>query len=131
MLNVALQGKAYPEISIVIEPERVDAFARAVAHRAGGVPPTFVTVPEIAAGLARAVADPELGLELLAVLHGEQEYEWHRALRLGETVTARSTIESIRGRGGRWFLVLRTVLVDGAGEEVVVARSTLIVREEG
>jgi acyl dehydratase len=68
-------------------------------------------------------------LDLAKVLHGEQEYEWARPMRVGETLTAETVIESIRGRPSMRFLVLRTLLRDEAGETVVAARSTLIVRE--
>ena len=130
-LDIALQGKSYAPVHFTVEHERVRAFARAVAQRVEGIPPTFATAPEIAAGLSNVLGDPELGLDLSAVLHGEQEYVWNRPLRVGERLTASSTIESIRGKGAMWFLVLRTVLRDEAGDDVVVGRSTLIVREGG
>ena len=130
-LNEALQGTSYPPVTFVVQEQRVRAFAAAVADPCGGVPPTFATAPEIAAGLANVIGDPELGLDLSAVLHGEQEYEWVRPLRVGEAVEAEATIESIRGRGSMRFLTLRTFLRDEAGLTVVVARSTLIVREDG
>jgi len=130
-LNEALQGTSYPPVTFVVQEQRVRAFAAAVADPCGGVPPTFATAPEIAAGLTNVIADPELGLDLASVLHGEQEYTWTRPLRVGETVTAEATIESIRGRGPTRFLTLRTVLREASGETVVVGRSTLIVREDG
>jgi hypothetical protein len=92
------------------------------------VPPTFVTAPEIAAGLARVVADPELGLDLSRVLHGEQAYTWSRAIEPGERLTARASIASIRGRPTLEFLTLRTEIAGGDGTIVCVATSTLIVR---
>lgn len=130
-LNEALQGKAYAPVTFEVREERVRAFAAAVVHPGEGVPPTFATAPEIAAGMANALADRELGLDLSRVLHGEQEYEWARPLRLGETITAEATLESIRGRGSMRFLTLRTLLRDEGGRVVVTARSTLIVREDG
>ena len=130
-LNEVLQGTAYPPVTFVVQEQRVRAFAAAIADRGGGVPPTFATAPEIAAGLANVIADPELGLDLSSVLHGEQEYTWTRPLRVGETLIAEATIESIRGRGSTRFLTLRTVLREASGETVVVGRSTLIVREDG
>ena len=130
-LNEALQGTSYPPVTFVVQEQRVRAFAAAVADPCGGVPPTFATAPEIAAGLANVIADPELGLDLSSVLHGEQEYTWTRPLRVGETLIAEATIESIRGRGSTRFLTLRTVLREASGETVVVGRSTLIVREDG
>ncbi|HLA92962.1 MAG TPA: MaoC family dehydratase N-terminal domain-containing protein [Actinomycetota bacterium] len=130
-LNETLQGKTYPPVVFEIKEERARAFAAAVAHKGAGVPPTLATAPEIAAGLANVIGDPELGLQLSSVLHGEQEYVWTRALLVGETVSAEATIESIRGRASMLFLTLRTLLRDEAGETVVVGRSTLIVREDG
>jgi acyl dehydratase len=50
---------------------------------------------------------------------------------VGETLTASATIEGVRDRGGMRFLILRTEVVDEAGELVASGRSTLIVRGEG
>ncbi len=127
-LNAALEGKAYPAVAFTVEEEHVKRFAAAVGDDGSFVPPTFVTAPEIAAGLAKVIADAELGLDFARVVHGEQEYEWFRPVRVGETLTVQGTIEGIRGKGGHEFLTLRTEFGDAGGEPVVVARSTLIVR---
>lgn len=130
-LNVALEGKSYPPVRFVVDPEYVRRFAAAIGEEAGGVPPTFVTAPEILAGLAQVVGDPELGMDFTRVVHGGQEYEWRRALRIGEALEVRSTIEDIRAKGGHGFLTLRTEMRDEQGALVVLARSTLIERGEG
>lgn len=128
-LNADLVGKTYPPVRVDVDPERVRAFAEAVSYRGGGVPPTFVTVPEIAAGLVNVVRDPDLGVDLARVLHGDQEYRWERPVEVGETIVAHATIDAIRGKGDTEFLAIRTEIRDGAGELVVVARSTLILRD--
>jgi len=130
-LNQDLEGKTYPPVLFRVEEARVRAFADAVGHRGPGVPPTIVTVPEIEAGLSNVVSDPELGVDLARVLHGEQEYVWTRPAAVGEVMTAESTIESIRGKGGMQFLTLRTELRDETGSLVVSGRSTLIIRGDG
>lgn len=127
-LNPAIAGKRYPPVEFLLDAERVRAFATAVGHPTDDVPPTIVTVPEIAAGLANVLADPDLGLELSRVLHGEQEYEWGHPFALGERVMAEATIEDIRTKAGLEILRIRTDLRDEAGRTVVVGRSTLIVR---
>src|SRR5262245_56657036 len=127
-LNADLVGRTYPPVRIEVDPERVRAFAGAISHPGDGVPPTFATVPEIVAGLGNVVADPELGVELSRVLHGDQEYRWERPIRVGETLVANATIDSIRGKGETEFLGIRTEILDAAGEVVVRARTTLIVR---
>lgn len=128
MLNGSLEGRRYPAVRVTIDEDRVRSFAHAVDHRGPGIPPTFLTVPEIEAGLRNVLADPELGVDLARVLHGEQSYEWSRPLALGETVVAEATIESIRGRGALQFLSLRTDVRDERGVAVAVARSTLLIR---
>ncbi len=127
-LNASLVGKTYPPLAFSLVAGRVASFATAVGHPGTGVPPTFATVPELAAGLANVLADRDFGLDLSRVLHGEQEYEWTRPLAIGETLTAQATIEEIRSRGGLEFLTLRTELRDEAGIVVVMARSKLLVR---
>jgi hypothetical protein len=127
-LNTELVGKTYPPERFEVDAERVRAFADAVAYQGDGIPPTFVTVPEIVAGLGNVVRDPDLGVDLARVLHGDQEYRWERAIEIGETLVAQATINSIRAKGETEFLGIRTEIRDGASELVVAARSTLIVR---
>lgn len=126
-----VEGNKYPPVRFRVDEMRVRAFADAVGQRGPGVPPTIVTVPEIEAGLDHVVSDPRLGIDLSRVLHGEQEYRWSRPVLVGETLTASATIESVRDKGGMRFLILRTEVVDEAGEPVAAGRSTLIVRDEG
>ncbi len=127
-LNAALQGKTYDEVSFTLEPERVRAFADAVGHNAEGVPPTFVTAAEHEVGIAAVLADRDLGLDYARVVHGEQEYEWHRPMRVGQTLRVVTSIGSIRSKGSMDFLTLVTELRHEEGELVAVARSTMIVR---
>jgi hypothetical protein len=127
-LNPSLVGKGYPARAFTLDADRVARFAAAVGHPGDGVPPTFVTVPELAAGLENVLSDAELGVELSRVLHAAQEYEWGRPFTVGETVTAEARIEDIRSKGDLDFLTLRTELRDEGGRVVVVGRSKLIVR---
>jgi hypothetical protein len=127
-LNADLVGKTYPPVRIDVDAERVRAFADAVSYRGDGVPPTFVTVPEILAGLGNVVHDPDIGVDLARVLHGDQEYRWERPIEVGDSLVAYAAIDSIRGKGETEFLGIRTEIRDGEGELVVLARSTLIVR---
>jgi hypothetical protein len=129
-LNASLEGKTYPAVRVTIDEEGVRAFARAVDQRGPGVPPTILTVPELEAGLNNVVSDPELGVDLARVLHGEQAYEWLRPVTRGETLVAQASIESIRGRGALQFLTLRTEVRDERGDRVALARSTLLIRGE-
>jgi acyl dehydratase len=142
-LNQALKGKEYQTVSFTVERDRVLQFADAIgeddpifrdpeAARSAGydeqiAPPTFVTVIQIMTS-GQAVVDPELGLNYALVVHGEQEYEWHRPAMVGDVLSATPRIADIYARGPNEFLVIEAEITDPSGETVVVARSTLLSR---
>ena len=135
-------GRTGEPVTMHVERGKIQEFARAIkdddplyydeghaAKEAGGIMPpvTFLqTVSHWDDGRGR----PRLPFDLKRVLHGEQEYVWSMPAAVGEVMTAESTIESIRGKGGMQFLTLTTELRDETGRVVVSGRSTLIVRGE-
>jgi hypothetical protein len=125
-MNAAIAGKVYEDAPFIVDPERVAAFRR-IFDEPSGVPVTFMTVAESLV-IREIVADPDLGLDFSRVLHGNQEYEYTRTLEVGESLSVRSRIESIREMAGNGFLVLVTELVEPGGGVVSTARSTLIER---
>ncbi|HET9672970.1 MAG TPA: MaoC family dehydratase N-terminal domain-containing protein [Actinomycetota bacterium] len=125
-MNPSAAGKAYPDATFTVDPAAVRAF-RSVFDGASGVPPTFVTSAEFAV-LPTIVADPELDLEFSRVLHGGQEYAYRRPLEIGETLTIRTRLETIREMAGNRFLTILTELVGADGEVACTARSTMIER---
>jgi hypothetical protein len=125
-MNPAAAGKTYPETTFRVDPQRVAAF-RKIFEGSEGVPATFATVAEFAV-MPQIAADAELGLDFSRVLHGNQEYEFQRPLREGETLQVRCRLGSIRVLGGNAFLVIVTELVETGGDVVCTARSTLIER---
>jgi hypothetical protein len=126
-MNAAVVGKRYPSVTLEVDATRVDRFASAVGQTVPGVPPTFLTVAEFAV-FGAIVGDPELGLDLARVLHGDQEYVWHRPLVVGETLEVESGIAAIRERGGAGFLTIEATLSDADGRIVATARATMIER---
>jgi acyl dehydratase len=142
-LNQQLKGKEYGEVEFVVDRNRVIQFADAVgeqdpiyrdpeAAKGAGfeeqlAPPTFVTVTQIMTS-GQVVVDPELGLNYSLVVHGEQEYEWHRPVKVGDKLRAVPRIADIYARGPNEFLLIEAEIKDESGETVVVARSTLLSR---
>lgn len=142
-LNQSLKGKEYQRLAFRVERDRVlqfadaieednpvfrdEAAARAEGHEAQLAPPTFATVMQIMAS-AQIVLDSELGLNYMLVVHGEQEYEWRRPVRIGDELSAVPRISDIYARGPNEFLVIEADIKDAAGETVVVARTTLLSR---
>ena len=90
-------------------------------------PPTFPTT------FRMRVPGLEVDPSKMQLLHGEQEYNYTRRLRIGEKVTCTVRITDIRERSGRsgsmTFVVTETTGVDSEQQPVFTARSTAIVRE--
>jgi acyl-coenzyme A thioesterase PaaI-like protein len=81
--------------------------------------------PRPAAGQGRE------GLDMRRVLHGEQEFEYVRPLRVGDVLTAESYVkdryEKEGKRGGTMtFIISETVFRDQQGEIVAYSRGTTI-----
>ncbi len=125
-MDPSAEGIAYPPTTFVVQPDRVAAF-REVFGQTEGVPPTFLTVPEFAT-FPQILDDPRLGLDFSRVLHGSQEYDYRRPIREGETIWVHARIETIRHKGGNGFMTVVMEMVDGDGELVALARSTMIER---
>ena len=126
-VNQTAEGKTYEPVAFDISEERVRAF-HDLFGGPPGVPPTFLTAAEFAV-LPHVIGDPELALDFRKVVHGSQEYEFHRPLQVGETLMVQARIASIRQKGGNGFLVIEMRLNGIAGEVVAVARSTMIERD--
>ncbi|SRR6266508_2248925 len=142
-LNQSLKGKEYDEVEFTVERDLVSQFARAIgednpifldpeAAKAAGfpeqvAPPTFPTTMQIRTSGA-AVVDPDLGLDYTRVVHGEQQFEIHRPLVVGDVLKAIPRIADIYARGPNEFLVIEAEIRDAKGEVVCVSRSTLLSR---
>jgi hydroxyacyl-ACP dehydratase HTD2-like protein with hotdog domain len=72
----------------------------------------------------------QLGLNFMTLVHGEQEFEYVRPLRVGETLTLTSRIGDIYEKTGSSgtldFVVLETEAKDADGKPVFYSRNTII-----
>jgi hypothetical protein len=128
--SVGRTARRYPPYRYEVAHEKVREYSLATGwpDPASGVvpgellaPPTFAavfTLPQAASALA---ADPELRAR--PALHGSQEYEYHRAIRVGDVLECTPWIVDIRPRGSLSFLTLQIDCVDAlSGEPVVTSR---------
>ena len=139
-----LLGTTYPETEpYLVGREKVREFARAVgstdpvsldpeAARAAGfadvvAPPTFAVVVQERT-LAQLLADERAGIELSRVVHGEQRFVSSRPIVAGDALTARMTVTSVKSLGGNSMITAESEIRDEAGDHVVTAVSTLVVR---
>ncbi len=104
-LNKACIDKHYPPVEAAVTLEAIQNYARAYDHdnpfffdenRPGGIiaPPMFGVVP-IWQSIVKVATDPEVGADLLRLVHGEHDVEFITAIRPGDVITSVATIRSI------------------------------------
>ncbi len=143
-MNPELQGRVFPPTEpYLVGREKVREFARAVfatnpvnldpeAAKAAGykdvvAPPTFpVVVQELT--LAQLLAEPDSGIDFSRVVHGDQRFTSRRPIVAGDLLTATLTVSSVKSLGAHAMVTAETSIADAAGEHVVTAISTLVVR---
>lgn len=132
-LNTALVGKEYGTIEYEVTEDAVKQFLEAIGDDdptfadEGIAPPTFPVVVTYQ-GSGQVVLDQELGLNYMLVVHGEQEFDYVRPIRIGDKLKVHPRIASIQAKGSNEFLTIEAEVTDDAGERVLMARSTLISR---
>jgi hypothetical protein len=130
-IALSVAGTEYPPVEVTIDADRVAAFARSLGvDPADGVPPTYAAVYTWDATAHQIFGDPRAGIELQNLIHTDQEFEWTRQPRVGETVVARSRIAGDVYRRGVRFLTIETD-VTAAGEPLCRSTARLLMRGGG
>jgi len=136
-------GKKYPPHVYEVGKEKIKEYARAIgdfnplylddekakASKYGGIiaPPTFAVV--YAGGpVGQMLMDGDLALNLMMLVHGEQEFEFGEVVRPGDVITTESEIVEIYEKKGKSFITMATTSKNQRGEMTVKGRWTFIVR---
>ena len=143
-MNPDLTERAFaPTAPYLVGREKIREFARAVfstspinhdpeAARAAGyadivAPPTFPVVVQEST-LHQLLSEPDAGIDFSRVVHGDQRFSYTRPIVAGDELTATLAVTSIKSLGGHSMVTAESTIVDQAGEHVVTAISTLVVR---
>ena len=102
--------------------------ARAGPHGAVVAFPTF-PVTFAMAPFYQAVSDPALGIDLLRLVHGEQDFELFDVIRPGDTLTSTGVISEIYSKAGKDFVVVLTESKNQTGKRVVKGTWTAVIRQ--
>jgi acyl dehydratase len=122
--DTSLIGVDSDPVSFEVEPDRVVAYAAAtndvIAQHASGeyAPPVFAVVVafETLATTSVKVAPPEL---LMRVVHGEQDFRFHRPIRPGDRLTTRARVTGISPKSSGVTVTVKADTTDEAGDPVV------------
>jgi MaoC dehydratase-like protein len=125
----AVAGRTYPAVKIEILADRVAEFARAIgADPNDGVPPTYAAVYALGVTAPQLFGDDEAAVDFARLLHAEQEFEWARQPRVGETVVALGRVASDISRRGMRFVTFETDATDESGSPLCRSRTLFVVR---
>lgn len=130
-VDAALAGRSFPPT----EPYDVTAEAVADFATATGTPyqpgdPAPATFPIVVAFAAMQglMADPEVGIELHHVVHGQQKFVSERPIAVGDRLTATLTVSSLRQIAGTDIIATSSAITDATGALVCTADATLVHR---
>ena len=144
-----LVGRIYGPYTNEVGTEKIREYAYAVA----GLPPTrawdlpvpedlprawvddtpLVAPPTFSAVFAMRpftafTADPEAGVDLARLVHGEQTIELDEPVRAGDVLTTTGRVAQVTEKGPLQFLAMDTESVNQHGRVAVRARWTAVVR---
>ena len=136
-------GKEYPPVTYDVGREKIREYANAIgatnpvhhereAALAAGyrnvvAPPMFCVVYSGPA-LRPGILDPDVGINLAAMVHGGQEFVWGEPVCAGDEITTQAQVSEIYEQDGKGFYVFESVSTNQDGAEVVRGTWTDIVR---
>ena len=136
-------GKTYPPFEYEVGREKIREYANAVgeanpvhhdpeAARAAGfrgvvAPPMFCVVYS-AGAMGPAILDPEVGINLMLMVHGGQEFEWGEPVCAGDTITTTARLADVSEKNGMKFYVFESESKNQNGDTTVKATWTNIER---
>jgi acyl dehydratase len=136
-------GKQWDPVIYEVGAEKVREFADAIGaanpvhhdHEAAKTagfrdlvaPPMFCVVYS-ARAMGPAILDPEIGINLAAMLHGSQEFEWDESVCDGDVIETVATCKEIYEKDAKGFYVFETISTNQEGERTVKGTWTNIVR---
>ena len=139
----ALIGKTHPPFEYEVGREKIREYANVVgesdpvhhdpeAARAAGfrgvvAPPMFCVVYS-AGAMGPVILDPELGINLMMMVHGSQEFEWGEPVVAGDVITTEARVKDIYDKNGMKFYVFESVSKNEDGQTTVKGTWTNIVR---
>ncbi|RLV50584.1 hypothetical protein D9V37_01005 [Nocardioides mangrovicus] len=129
MVDSSLAGRTFPPPpSLQVTAEAVRAFAAATGTPYAEGEPAPATFPIVVAFVAMQalMGDPEVGIDLSHVIHGEQRFAYERPVVVGDELTATLTVDTLRQIGGADIIGTTSAITDADGALVCTAKATLV-----
>jgi acyl dehydratase len=137
-LNKACVGREYPPVTITPTADAMQKYARAYnddnpaffdSTRPGGIvaPPMFGVVVTWNA-LMQVMTDPDVKVDLLRLVHGEQDMEFPNPMRPGDVITATSKIVAIEDKSTGETMTVELKATNQKGQPVQKTHFIIFIR---
>ena len=136
-------GREYGPIIYVVGQEKIKEYAQAIGdvnplyidpefakkskHGAVIAPPMFVVV-FARDMLVKLFSDGEVKLDMFRLVHGEQEFTFHKIVKASDTIKTSGKIKNIYQKNNNDFIELETKSYNQNNELVVEGLWTFIIR---
>ena len=134
-LNQSLVGKQYgPFEPFIVTADHARAWAAATAGEGAVAVDVDDTMPPMMSVafsypvVGAVLFDPLLGVDMMRMLHGEQEMRFHAPVKIGDTVTTTATLASMAVARSGESLVVDIRSLNQHGHVVVDTRASLFMR---
>jgi acyl dehydratase len=146
MVDQSAVGRAFTPVIARVEPGRLRFFldtigetnplyrdesaVRAVGYAAAPVPPTYLFCLEMMDAVEPFEFLAALDIDLARVLHGEQRFDYHAPVAVGDTVTFKPRVTSVTEKkgGAMTLVVVETEVTNQHGTHVADISRTVVVR---
>ena len=129
-IDQSLVGRSFPPTRpYAVSAEKIRDFAKSTggSYDSGPAPATFPIVLAFEAMTAFLEAEQ---VDLFRIVHGEQRFNYQRAIEPGDVLTATLTVATLRQIGGADIIGTTSVVTDEKGAEVCTGHATLVHRGE-
>lgn len=143
LIDTKFIGHEYEPVTYVIGQEKIKEYALAIGDlnplyidpgfakksKYGSIiaPPMFVVVFAKEA-MDKLFSDKELNLQVSRLVHGEQEFNFHKIVKTNDTIKTIGKIKNIFSKGNNDFIELETKSYNQNNELVVEGLWTFIIR---
>ena len=126
-------GREYKPVTYVIGREKIKEYSKTVGDLnplysdSKIAPPMFVVVFARDA-MFELFNDKEININIQRLVHGEQEFSFHKTVKENDTITTKAKINNILEKGKNDFVELQTQSYNQNNELVVEGKWTFIIR---
>jgi len=136
-------GKEYPPDEYEIGREKMKEYANAIGDSSPYIhdkefgreseygdniaPPNFAAVYNLL-GCAKLFFDPDVKINFMMLVHGEQEFEWLKPVKPGDVITTTGKILDIAEKGSNDVVKYEATSRNQDGDVVTIGRATFVIR---